>query len=123
MARIASSAIPNLKSQIDAVTADPTGAPGLVFTAVNKNGEIIFEHASGKVGVGKDEDMSMDSIFWIASCTKMITGIAALQLVEQGKLALDDVELVEKLAPVSSPTYSQRRKTKFPPGTQSSTSL
>ncbi|KIV91197.1 hypothetical protein PV10_05761 [Exophiala mesophila] len=99
MAKIASSAIPNLKSQIDAVTADPTGAPGLVFAAVNKNGEIIFEHASGKVGVGKEENMSMDSIFWIASCTKMITGIAALQLVEQGKLALDDVDLVEKLAP------------------------
>lgn len=123
MARIASSAIPNLKSQIDAVTADSTGAPGLVFAAVNKNGEIIFEHASGKVGVGKDEDMSMDSIFWIASCTKMITGIAALQLVEQGKLALDDVDLVEKLAPVSSPTYSQRHKTKCPPGTRSSSSL
>ena len=104
MAKIASSAIPSLKSQIDAVTADPTGAPGLVFAAVNKNGEIIFEHASGKVGVGKEENMSMDSIFWIASCTKMITGIAALQLVEQGKLALDDVDLVEKLAPVSSLT-------------------
>lgn len=101
MAKIAASAQSELKSQIDALTADPHGAPGVVFAAVNKNGEIMFEHASGKVGAGRSEDMSLDSVFWIASCTKMITGIAAMQLVEQGKLALDDVDLVEKLAPVS----------------------
>lgn len=101
MAKVAASAIPELKAQLDSLTSDPAGAPGVVFAAVNKNGEIIFEHASGKVGVGKEEDITLDSIFWIASCTKMITGIAALQLVEQGKLALDDVDLVEKLAPVS----------------------
>ncbi len=100
MAKIASSAIPNLKSQIDALTSDPTGAPGIVYAAVNKQGDLIFEHASGKVGAGKDEPMTMESVFWIASCTKMITGIAAMQLVEQGKLKLDDVEGVEKLAPV-----------------------
>lgn len=101
MAKLAASAHPELKSQIDALTGDPSGAPGVVFAAVNKNGEVIFEHASGKVGAGRSEDMTLDSVFWIASCTKMITGIAAMQLVEQGKLALDDVELVEKLAPVS----------------------
>jgi hypothetical protein len=101
MAKIAASAHPELKSQIDALTADPQGAPGVVFAAVNKNGEVIFEHASGKVGAGRSEDMTLDNVFWIASCTKMITGVAAMQLVEQGKLALDDVDLVEKLAPVS----------------------
>ena len=31
----------------------------------------------------------------------MITGIACMQLCEQGKLSLDDVAIVEKLAPVS----------------------
>lgn len=106
MAKLAASAHPELKSQIDALTGDPSGAPGVVFAAVNKNGEVIFEHASGKVGAGRSEDMTLDSVFWIASCTKMITGIAAMQLVEQGKLALDDVELVEKLAPVSPFLYS-----------------
>ncbi|EHY56851.1 hypothetical protein HRR83_002072 [Exophiala dermatitidis] len=99
MAKIAAEAVPQLKSQIDAVTSDPAGAPGVVFTAVNKNGETIFEHASGKVGVGQEKPMSVDNVFWIASCTKMITGIACMQLVEQGKLALDDVDQVEKLAP------------------------
>lgn len=99
MAKVASSAIPELKSQIDAVTSDPEGAPGVVFAAVNKNGDIMFEHASGKTGVGKSEEMTMDSVFWIASCTKMITGIACMQLVEQGTLELDSVESVEKLCP------------------------
>ncbi|ETI23535.1 hypothetical protein G647_05337 [Cladophialophora carrionii CBS 160.54] len=99
MAKVAASAVPNLKSQIDALTADPAGAPGVVFAAVNRAGDIIFEHASGKVGAGKAEAMTTDHIFWIASCTKMITGVAAMQLVEQGKLSLDDVDVVEKLAP------------------------
>ena len=101
MAKIETSAVAALKSQIDAVTASPEeNAAGLVYVAVNKNGELIFEHASGKAGLDSPEDMTMDHSFWIASCTKMITGIACMQLCEQGKLALDDGDLVEKLAPV-----------------------
>jgi hypothetical protein len=101
MAKIQQAAIPQLRSQIDAVTSDPEGAPGISFCAVNKNGEVIFEHASGKLGVGRDEACTLDTVFWIASCTKMITGIACMQLVEKGVLELDSVELVEKLSPVS----------------------
>ncbi|EXJ83839.1 beta-lactamase [Capronia coronata CBS 617.96] len=99
MAKIAAEAVPQLQAQIDAVTSDPKGAPGVVFAAVNKGGELVFQHASGKVGAGKDEAMTMDNVFWIASCTKMITGVACMQLVEQGKLSLDDSDQVEKLAP------------------------
>jgi methyl acetate hydrolase len=33
--------------------------------------------------------MTAGSVFWIASMTKAITSTAAMQLVEQGKLALD----------------------------------
>lgn len=100
MAKISSEAASGLKAQIDEVTSDPGGAPGIVFAAVNRSGDIIFEHASGKTGFGKDESMTMENVFWIASCTKMITGIACMQLVEQGKIGLDDVDAVEKLAPV-----------------------
>lgn len=100
MAKIKASAVNDLKAQIDQVTSTPEDtAAGIVYVAVNKNGDSIFEHASGKAGLGK-EDMTLDHTFWIASCTKMITGIACMQLVEQGKLALDDVEMVEKIAPV-----------------------
>ncbi len=101
MAKIKASAVDDLKSQIDAVTSKPDeNAAGIVYVAVNKQGETIFEHASGKAGLDVEEDMTTDHSFWIASCTKMITGIACMQLVEQGKLALDDGDLVEKLAPV-----------------------
>lgn len=99
MAKLQASAVDGLKATIDAVTAADDGVPGLVFAAVNRSGDIIFEHASGKVGAGRSEPMTMDTVFWIASCTKMITGVACMQLVEQGVLKLDDVEQVEKLAP------------------------
>jgi len=98
MATISSQVASSLKQQIDEVTKDPTGIPGTVYCAVNKSGEVIFKHASGLTGIGKSP-MTLDTVFWIASCTKMITGIACMQLVEQGKLALDDGALVEKIAP------------------------
>jgi len=43
--------------------------------------------------------MTLDSIFWIASCTKMLVGIACMQLVEKGALSLDDSAQVERLCP------------------------
>lgn len=102
MVKINTKAAADIKAQIDVLTSNPEEkAPGIVYVAVNRQGEPIFEHASGKAGLGK-EDMTLDHSFWIASCTKMVTGIACMQLVEQGKLALDDIELVENLAPVRS---------------------
>lgn len=100
MAKITPEALQNLKATIDAATVGSQAPPGVVCIAINKNGERIVEHAAGKVGAGVDEPMKMDNVFWIASCTKMVTGIACMQLVEQGKLSLDDSDLVEKLAPV-----------------------
>jgi len=66
---------------------------------VDKNGEELFAHSAGKRGHESSEPMTLDSIFWIASCTKMITGIACMQLVEKGILSLDSSTLVESLAP------------------------
>lgn len=40
-----------------------------------------------------------DLIYWMASFTKLVTAIACMQLVEQGKLALDDADQVETLCP------------------------
>lgn len=102
MVSISSQVSDSLKARIDAATQEKDGIPGAVFCAVNKQGELIFSHASGKIGLGQQQDMGLDAVFWIASCTKMITGLACMQLVERGKLALDDVDQVEKLAPVSS---------------------
>lgn len=40
-----------------------------------------------------------DNIYWLASCTKLVTGIACMQLVEEGKLRLDDSSQVEEICP------------------------
>jgi CubicO group peptidase (beta-lactamase class C family) len=99
MAKLSPQVVDALKEKIDAATGNPDGIPGLVMIAIDRNGDYIFEHASGTIGAGIGKPMTLDTVFWIASCTKIIVTIAAMQLVEQGKLALDDVDLVETLAP------------------------
>ncbi len=100
MAKVLSdSAAANIRKTIDDVTADKAGIPGCVAVVVGKDGKTIFSHASGHRGSETEEPMTLDTVFWIASCTKMIGGIAVMQLVEQGKLSLDDADLVEKICP------------------------
>jgi methyl acetate hydrolase len=52
--------------------------------------EVIYEGAFGKRDLSKDDPMTLDSVFWIASMTKAVTSAAGMQLVEQGKLSLDE---------------------------------
>ena len=59
--------------------------------------EVIYQGAFGKRDLSKDDAMTADSVFWIASMTKAITTAAGMQLVEQGKLSLD--EPIGKLLP------------------------
>ncbi len=63
--------------------------PGVVAMAATDK-EIIYQGAFGKRDITKADAMTVDSVFWIASMTKAITATAAMQLVEQGKLKLDD---------------------------------
>jgi methyl acetate hydrolase len=79
------------KAQIDQLLrqkAEAKEIPGVVAVAATGN-EIIYEGAFGKRDLGKDDAMTLDSVFWIASMTKAVTSAAAMQLVEQGKLTLD----------------------------------
>jgi methyl acetate hydrolase len=71
----------------DAVEA--RAMPGIVATAANGAG-VTYEGAFGRRELGKDAPMAPDTVVWIASMTKAITGTAAMQLVERGTLALDD---------------------------------
>jgi CubicO group peptidase (beta-lactamase class C family) len=87
------------KSEIDQVLRQKCEAkeiPGVVAMAATA-GETIYQGAFGKRDLGKDEAMTADSVFWIASMTKAITTAAGMQLVEQGKLSLD--EPIGKLLP------------------------
>jgi len=82
----------NTKAQIDQALQNASDAkliPGVVAIAATGS-ETIYEGAFGKRDLGTGVDMTLDSVFWIASMTKAITTAAAMQLVEQGKLSLDE---------------------------------
>ncbi|RMZ77996.1 hypothetical protein DV737_g4113, partial [Chaetothyriales sp. CBS 132003] len=97
---LSAEAVNNIQSSLNTACADSNkGIPGLVGIAVGKDGKELFAHAAGKRGFGSQEPMTLDSVFWIASCTKMITAVAAMQLVEQGKLSLDDADQISKICP------------------------
>jgi methyl acetate hydrolase len=62
--------------------------PGIVAVAATDSGP-LYEGAFGKRELGKDAPMTIDTVVWIASMTKAITGAAAMQLVERGRLSLE----------------------------------
>jgi methyl acetate hydrolase len=78
-------------AQIDQILRQKSDAkeiPGVVAIAADSK-EVIYHGAYGKRDLSQDDDMTLDSVFWIASMTKAITTAAGMQLVEQGKLSLD----------------------------------
>jgi methyl acetate hydrolase len=80
------------KSQIDQLLrqmADAKEIPGVVAMAATGK-EAIYQGAFGKRDLSGDVAMTPDSVFWIASMTKAITAAAGMQLVEQGKLSLEE---------------------------------
>src|SRR5689334_20815982 len=61
---------------------------GAVALVADRDG-VTYEHAAGLRAAGGDAPMDPATVFWIASMTKAVVSVAALQLVEQGKLSLD----------------------------------
>ncbi len=51
---------------------------------------ILYQGAFAKADVGQARPMTADALFRIASMTKAVTSVAAMQLYEQGRFALDD---------------------------------
>jgi len=87
------------QAQIDQVLRQKSDAkeiPGVVAMAATGS-DVIYQGAFGKRDLSRDDAMTADSVFWIASMTKAITTAAGMQLVEQGKLSLD--EPIGKLLP------------------------
>ncbi|MGO9701954.1 MAG: serine hydrolase domain-containing protein [Xanthobacteraceae bacterium] len=62
--------------------------PGVVALAAGDSG-VVYEGVFGWRRLGSGQRMTRDTVFRIASMVKVITTVAALQLVEQGKLSLD----------------------------------
>jgi methyl acetate hydrolase len=90
-ANFARAAAPRSHAQIDAVLRRATEAkevPGVVAMAASDKG-IFYEGAFGTRDLAKGPEMTLDTIFRLASMTKAVTSVAAMQLVEQGRLQLD----------------------------------
>jgi CubicO group peptidase (beta-lactamase class C family) len=80
---------------------DRGDVPGVVAMAATRDG-IVYQGAFGRRALPNVAAMSTDTVFWIASMTKAITSVAAMQLVEQGKLALD-AQISDVLPELSTP--------------------
>ncbi len=68
---------------------DKGAIPGAVLL-VAREGKVGYLKALGYQDREKQVPMKPNSIFWIASLTKPIASVAAMMLVEEGKLQLDD---------------------------------
>jgi CubicO group peptidase (beta-lactamase class C family) len=81
-----------LRRDIDAALqamVDAGRVPGLVAMAASAQAT-LYEGAFGVRAQGAAAKMSVDTVFRIASMVKLLTSVAALQLVEQGRLQLDE---------------------------------
>ena len=62
--------------------------PGVAAGATTVE-ETVYEGGFGERTAGSGTTMTPDTVGWIASMTKAVTGAAAMQLVEQGRIELD----------------------------------
>jgi CubicO group peptidase (beta-lactamase class C family) len=74
--------------QLLKTATDRGDVPGVVAMAGTREGP-VYQAAFGKRALPDGPAMTADTVFWIASMTKAITSVAAMRLVEQGKLSLD----------------------------------
>ena len=59
-------------------------------TLVARRGRIVHFEPHGLMDLDSRKPMSKDSLFWIASMTKPVTGVAIMMLLEEGTLRLTD---------------------------------
>jgi CubicO group peptidase (beta-lactamase class C family) len=84
LARIA----PWYQARFDSFSAPEGLVPGAVV-AIARGGKLAYLQAIGFQDRAKTIAMKTDSIFWIASMSKPVTSVAAMMLVDDGKLDLD----------------------------------
>ena len=80
-----------LAQTADRLLAEATASraiPGVVAMATTTDAT-IYQGAFGKASLAGDAKMAPDTVFHIASMTKAVTGAGVMQLVEQGRIGLD----------------------------------
>jgi CubicO group peptidase (beta-lactamase class C family) len=83
---------------LDTAVADHTVA-GVVAMAANREG-LIYQGAAGTANLDAKSMMSAETVFWMLSMTKAITATACMQLIEKGRLHLEQRadEIIPELA-------------------------
>src|SRR5258705_12198105 len=74
---------------------------GVIAVAATPKGG-VSEGAFGKANVATGAAMTLDTVFWLLSMTKAFTATACMQLIEQGRLHLDD-DAAKYLPELASP--------------------
>ncbi len=83
---------PDMAQRIDDLTANHVAEKRLAgaVTLVARRGAVVYFEAAGRRDVERGLPMERDSIFRLHSMTKPLTTVAALILMEEGALDLDD---------------------------------
>ena len=79
--------LPGIGAAMEAMIAKNEIA-GAVTAVVTKD-KVIHLETTGFADVAAKRPMAPDTLFWIASMTKPVTGVAVLMLQDEGKLAVD----------------------------------
>ena len=83
-------------------------------------GRTLFQHCAGTLGIGDTRPVTVDSFFWQASQTKLMTVVCIMQLVEKGLITLDeditrilpeasDVKILEGFDDDGNPILKERK--------------
>jgi methyl acetate hydrolase len=82
-----------LQTIADAILSQTTGraggVPGVVAMATDRQGN-FYEGAAGRRSLGGEAPMTLDTVMAMFSTTKALTGTLVMQLVEEGRIALED---------------------------------
>ena len=90
----------NFQKLADLIASMPSRGFPACDVSVAKDGKEVFRASAGYSDACKTKPVSPDDMYWVFSISKIATCIAAMRLVEEGKIALD--------APVSDylPAYA-----------------
>ena len=70
-------------------TLPQKGLPACSFIVTHK-GKEVFSHSAGFADLEGKRPADVNDLYWVCSITKVTTCVAAMQLVENGTIKLDD---------------------------------
>lgn len=102
--------MPKLDAELDAIAANPACELASLSVLAMRHGRVVYEHQAGRrhiEGAGGPA-ATRDTMFRIASISKMVTTLGVMRLVEEGKLALDTDAGMYLGFPLKNPHFPNR---------------